>query len=140
MINVVIVLKRDFSHVLYLHYSFLAYDSIKTIMSMIIIELIITTILIMITIVIYWNVIGVLAVYFHKSFCTVVIGQIHLGQISPVETMSGEKKSPLWKLPIFFLGWVVVTMVIVINSVSVPRVFVLLKKILCHQFLRSFKV
>ena len=93
---------RDFSHVLYLHYSFLAYDSIKTIMSMIIIELIITTILIMITIVIYWNVIGVLAVYFHKSFCTVVIGQIHLGQISPVETMPGEKKSSIMETTHFF--------------------------------------
>ena len=66
MINVVIVLKRDFSHVLYLHYSFLAYDSIKTIMSMIIIELIITMILIMFTIVIYWNVIGVLAALFSQ--------------------------------------------------------------------------
>ena len=66
LINVVIVLTRDFSHVLYLHYSFLAYDSIKTIMSMIIIELIITMILIMITIVIYWNVISVLAALFSQ--------------------------------------------------------------------------
>ena len=132
---------RDFSHVLYLHYSFLAYDSIKTIMSMIIIELIITMILIMITIVIYWNVIGVLAALF---------SQIILYSCNRTDTfrpnISGWDN--VWRKKIlhygnysfFFLGWVVVAMVIVINSVSVPRVFVLLKKILCHQFLRSFKV
>ena len=43
---------------------------------------------------------------------------IHLGQISPVETMSKIKKvSPFWKFLCFlFLGWVVVAMVIVIIS------------------------
>ena len=43
--------------------------------------------------------------------------QMHLGQISLVETAQGKKIPPFWKFLDIFIGGVVVAMVIAINSV-----------------------
>ena len=42
---------------------------------------------------------------------------MHSGQTTPVERVSKVKNSSIFEIPQFFSGWMVVAMVIVINSV-----------------------